>query len=266
MFFTFLVLTIISCKKDENQVVFEGGTAPALSATPLTNNVLDINAKTLPATTFTWTNPNYKFNTGVSSQDVTYTLQIDTTGANFSSPFLKESVVQKNLSSSFTVGELNTLLANWLENIPHNFEFRIKATLGRAVPVYSNVIKMVITPFLDVAVVLPFTNNLYIIGNATPGGDATGWNNPVPAPSQKFTKTSSTTFEITINLFGGKEYLILPDNGSWANKYAVSASAITWEGGPFGYNFGDNFKGPPTTGLYKIEMNFKTGKFKVTKL
>jgi len=178
-------------------------------------------------------------------------------------------VISKDLSVTLTVGDYNNLFANWKENGPHNFEFRIKSALANgAIPLYSNVVKITVTPYLDVAVPLPVTGtgNLYLIGSATPGGDAHGWDNPVPAPAQQFTKTSSTTFEITIPLIGGKEYLVIPDNGSWANKYAVKKSDVTSDGGPFGYNLGDNFPGPSASGNYKIVLNFKTGKFTVTKL
>ena len=156
-----------------------------------------------------------------------------------------------------------------MENIPHNLEIRIKAALANnTVPIYSNVIKIIVTPYLDVAVALPYTGKLYLVGSATPGGDATGWNNPVPTPSQQFTKTSSTTWELTIALNGGKEYLILPENGSWSNKYAVKDNSVAGlnTGGEFGYNLDKNFPGPSASGNYKIVVNFKTGKFSVTKL
>jgi len=258
-----------ACKKQISEIQYLGGKAPALTSTTLSSNVLNIANKANTAITFSWTNPDYQFTSGISSQDVAYTLQVDTTGANFASANLKEQVISKDLSVTLTVGDFNNLFANWAENMPHNFEFRIKSALANgAIPLYSNVIKMVVTPYLDVAVPLPVTGtgNLYLIGSATPGGDTHGWDNPVPAPSQQFTKTSSTTFEITIPLIGGKQYLVIPDNGSWANKYAVKASDVTADGGPFGYNLGDNFPGPSASGNYKIVLNFKTGKFAVTKL
>lgn len=257
-----------ACKKQIAEIDYLGGTAPALTASSTTTTVLNIANKANTAITFNWTNPNYQFTTGVSSQDVVYTLQVDTTGANFKSANLKEQVISKDLALTLTVGDFNNLFANWQENVPHNFEFRIKSALANgSVPLYSNVIKITVTPYLDVAVPLPVTGvgNLYLIGSATPGGDAHGWDNPVPA-AQQFTKTSSTTFEITIPLIGGKEFLVIPDNGSWANKYAVKKSDVTADGGPFGYNLGDNFPGPSASGNYKIVLNFKTGKFTVTKL
>jgi hypothetical protein len=262
-----IALIFTACKKEISQVTYVDAKAPVLTASSTSAMVLNIADKNMDALTFSWTNPDYQFSTGLSSQDVSYTLQVDTTGANFTSPNLKEVVIAKDLSLQLTVGALNNLLAAWNENVPHNFEMRIKATVGTygALPQYSNVVKIVITPYLDVTVVVPFTGNLFLIGSATPGGDATGWNNPVPTPSQQFTKTSSTTWEITIPLIGGKQFLVIPDNGSWNNKYAVSASAVTPDGGPFGYNFGDNFPGPNTSGTYKIVLNFKTGKYTVTK-
>jgi hypothetical protein len=265
-FLSLLVTVFVSCKKDENKVYYEGGTNPVLTASATGPMVLLQINKTLPAIKFDWTNPNYQFTTGLSSQDVNYTLQVDTAGANFSSPNLKEQTISKNLNIAFNVGDFNLLFASWAEDIPHNFEFRVKSTINgiKASTLYSNVISMVITPYLDVAVQLSFTGSLYLIGSATPGGDATGWNNPVPVPSQKFTKVSSTVWKITIPLIGGKQYLVIPDNGSWSNKYAVTAANVTWSGGEFGYNKSDNFPGPPTSGTYTITLNFKTGKFSVT--
>ena len=121
-----------------------------------------------------------------------------------------------------------------------------------------------VTNYLDVAVPLPSTGDLFLVGDATSGG----WNNPVPVPSQKFTKTSAVTYEITVPLTGGKEYLILPLNGDWGHKYAVKSKAVAGlsNGGDFGFDLGDNFPGPSVTGNYKIVIDFKLGKFTVTKL
>jgi len=76
------VIFMTACKKEENQAVFSGGTAPALSSTlagPVT--LLKANAANF-LFSMTWTDPNYYMNTGISSQDVNYALQMDTTGGN----------------------------------------------------------------------------------------------------------------------------------------------------------------------------------------
>lgn len=272
LLFVFAITALWSCEKEQNKVVFMGGTPPVLSASNTGEVPLSLATKDQPALILTWTNPEYKFNTGVSSQDVNYTLQLDVAGANFSSPNLQEKSVSKDLSYTLKVGELNTMLAtlDLAENVSHNVEMRLKASLaGGNGELTSNVIAFSATPYLDVAVPLPVSGNLYLIGSATPGGDATGWNNPVPVPSQQFTKTSSTTYEITIDLIGGKEYLVIPVNGSWDAKYAVKNDPPVPglnKGGNFGFNFSNNFPGPQESGTYKIELSFKTGKFKVTKL
>ena len=77
-FLSLLVTVFVSCKKDENKDFFEGGTSPSLTASSSGPLVLLIADRTNPSVSFNWTNPDYKFTTGLSSQDVSYTLQIDT--------------------------------------------------------------------------------------------------------------------------------------------------------------------------------------------
>jgi starch-binding outer membrane protein SusE/F len=269
-----LVVITSSCKKVENQVTFDGGTAPALSTTnPLATTVLLKSNENNVWNTLNWTNPNYKFNTGLSSQNVSYTIQFDTTGSNFTNPSKGEIVVANDLSTGLTVKSVNTLILamGLVENIPHNMEIRVKSTLQNGtVPYFSNVLRVTITPYLDVKVTLPAdlptpgANNgdLFLVGDATNGG----WANPVPTPSQKFTRTSNVTYEITTPLIGGKQYLLLPRNGFWDNKYAVVSNTVPGlsAGGDFDANKSDNFPGPSASGNYKIVVNFKTGKFSVT--
>lgn len=118
--------------------------------------------------------------------------------------------------------------------------------------------KFTVTPYTGV---LP--EKLFIVGDATAGG----WDNPVPVPSQQLTRINSSVFEITLNLKGGKEYLLLPQNGDWGHKYAVADNSITGlsAGGSFGYDLSKNFPGPSADGSYKISVNFATDKFTVTK-
>ncbi len=259
-----MAILFISCKKEINDITFEGGTPPVLTASASGPFVLDITKKNDALITFNWTNPNYMFSTGVSSQDVTYTIQIDTTGSNFSNPSKAERVISKDLSSTFTVGELNGLLlsAGWIENMPHNFEIRVRATLANStVPLYSNVIKVVVTPYLDV--LYPVPANLYITGAATPAGWQCGCGEP-ELLSQKFTKVSSSKFELTIALSANNSYLLLPVYGSWSAKYGFTGANNA--NNPSGDDFkpdGGDLKAPGTSGTYKITVDFKTGKFTV---
>lgn len=262
----FFAVALVACKKDDVKNYFEGGTNPVLTANKTGNLPLTFVNKDAEAIKITWTNPNYKFTTGLSSQDVNYSIEIDTTGANFTNPKKQTVNVSKELTKSFTQGEFNDFLLNQLvlvPSIPHNVEIRVKASLANgAVPMLSNVLKFTITPYAIPPKVTPSVD-LFIVGNATPGG----WNNPVPVPAQKFTKLTSTTFELTVALTGGNSYLFLPVNGDWTNKFGCI-------GGNNSNNVnGDDFKSgggdmlaPAANGNYKIQVDFQRGKFSATKL
>ena len=260
----FMAVIFLSCSKDENKDFYQGGTNPVLTASSTSAMTLLLANKNNVAVTFSWTNPNYQFTSGISSQDVFYTLQIDTTNSNFTNPGKSEVAISKDLSYAITVGDLNTklLAMNLLENVPHNVEFRLKATLlNSSVPLYSNVVKIVITPYLDV--VYPVPAELYITGSATPASWQCGCGEP-PLASQKFTKVSSSKFELTITLSANNSYLFIPVYGSWNAKYGGTGANNTnnVSGDDFKPNGGD-LKAPATTGSYKITVDFKTGKFTV---
>lgn len=265
----FTAVVILSCKKDENKVFFEGGTNPVLTVSSSANLFLDSTKKNTTALTFNWTNPAYRFNTGISSQTVTYILQVDTTGSGFTNPSIQETSISANLTVSFTIKEVNTFLNKLLmeRDIPHNMEFRIKSTINGAVPLYSNVIKIVITPYLDVAVPLPppvppsTIGALYITGDAMPSD----WTNNPPT-LQKFTRLSLTEYTITVNLAPGKFYKFLSKLGYWQPQYGGKEA----NGGDFSANMGggtdpDAIPTPAVAGSYKISLNFISGKYTVVK-
>ena len=263
-----LLVVFASCKKDENQIVFEGGTAPVLTSSSAATRTLVMADSVKPGVKFTWTNPNYSFTTGVSSQDVTYVLEVDTAGTNFKGSRKQEISISKNLEVNYNVKELNAILSKMdlLENIPHNMEFRIKASLANgSVPLYSNVVKITITPYLDVVVPIPTTGTLYITGSAMPSD----WTNSPPA-AQKFTKVSNTEYFIIVPLAPGKEYKFLSTLTQWQPQYGTTNGTGTELGGDIGYNLGSgsdpaSIKTPADAGPYKITVNFKTGRYTVVK-
>ena len=268
LFCSLLLFTIWSCKKDEKKIYFNGGTAPALSASKTGNIPLSFANKDQEAIKLSWTNPDYQFTTGISSHDVNYLIEIDTAGANFTNPKRQTIAISSDLSKSFTQGEFNDFLLNQLQldtlNL-HNLEIRVKSYLRTgAVPLYSNVLKLTARPFaIPPKVAPPASGKLYIVGNATPGG----WNNPVPIPDQEFTKLSSTVYEITVSISGGNSYLFLPINGDWTTKYGGLGGNNT--NNPDGDDFrvgGGDLKAPTISGNYKIQVDFQRGKFTLTKL
>lgn len=268
-----LIIVLAACKKDEHKIYYEGGTPPVLTASSTAPVVLDSNFKNQVAMKFSWTNPEYRFTTGVNSHDVVYILEVDTVGANFTNPNKVEVSIAKDLEVTYTVKELNALVSRLelVENIPHDIEFRIKSTIGDgAIPLYSNVITRTITPYLDVVVPLPPTNELYITGNALPSD----WTNSPPA-SQKATPVPSsltasgyTSFTITVPLQPGLFYKFLSTPGFWQPQYGGKDA----NGGELGYNMGlpgqsdpDAIPTPENAGTYKITLNFRTGKYTVEK-
>lgn len=270
LLFTFLLTaSLFSCKKNVATISYQGGIPPVLVANKTATIPLSFINKDNEAVKFSWTNPNYQFSTGLSSQDVSYLLEMDTTGANFTNPNKKAIGLSKDLSISITQNDLNDYLLNTLSlvaGISHNIEFRITSTLiNNSVPLVSNVLKFTVTPYaIPPKVTPPPGGELYLVGSATPGG----WNNPVPVPSQKFTKISPTLFQLaTVPISGGNSYLFLPVNGDWGTKYGGIGSNNTNNpnGDDFRVNGGD-LLAPTVSGNYMIEVDFQKGKFKLTKL
>lgn len=263
-FISILAGLFSSCKKDENRIYFEGGTSPVLTASSTNAMVLTGANASSQAIRFDWTNPDYMFTTGISSQDVLYVLQVDTVGANFTSPTMQEVSVSRELGMAFTVKELNAVMTKleMLENIQHNIEFRLKASLANnTVPLYSNTLQIKITPYLDVVVPIPPTGELYITGSGVPSD----WTNSPPL-AQKCVKVSNTEYNITIALSPGLQYKFLSTLGFWQPQYGGSSAT----GGDIGYNMGggsdpDAIPTPAVAGTYKITLNFKTGKYTVVK-
>jgi hypothetical protein len=265
---TFLVAgALFSCKKDVSKITFDGGTPPVLTVS--TNNIrLEPGEEGNTAIVLNWTNPDYQFTTGLSSHDVAYTLEMDTLGANFNSSKKITTVIAKELTKTYTVGELNSILGNDMQlqlNPRRNYslEFRVISSIGSAVSLPSNVISVTTKPFAPPPKVEPpASGELYITGNAV----ASDWTNSPPA-TQKFTRVSNTFYRIEIPLDGGESYTFLPVHGSWDYKYSISTKndpALIY-GGDF-KSGGEDILAPPVSGTYKIEVDFQIGKFTVTKL
>ncbi len=268
-----IVFAISSCEKKENMIYYEGGTPPVFQASSTGPFVLDKNRANEFHIRFDWTNPNYLFTTGVSSQNVTYTLQVDLAGQSFSSPKLVESAIANDLNVSYTVKQFNSFFSR-MElpfGVTHNVEFRVKSTLaGGSVPLYSNVLSMTVTPYLDFVVEPPGTSAAgYLDGELWATGDAfaSGWSNPLPSPydvSQKFTRIDILHYEgyLTFNPGGG--YKLIQQQGVWSSQYHALAPNLALSG-DFEKRDSDPQFPSPGVGVYKVEINFQTGKYKLTK-
>jgi hypothetical protein len=266
MLLVVVLMWSVACTNDETKVLYLGGTAPVLGVSDTSTLVLAKANENYTSLQFQWTNPSYQFSNGASTQDVFYTLQIDTTGSNFTNPKISELAYTNQLFNTFTVKDLNNALGGLElhDYKPHHFEFRVKATMAsKSEPVYSNVLKIRITTYLDV--VYPVPANLYIVGDATPSG----WTNDSSHPdaTQTFTKVNSYTFQINSLAILPNQFLFIPVAGSWSHKYAFDAPSASnsVDGDSFKPDAASNFQAP-AAGNYKIVVNFKTGKYSMTKL
>jgi hypothetical protein len=267
VYLSLAIVFLASCNKDEARDTFVGGTAPVLTASSKDSIALNFNTETDLGVKFSWTNPNYSFASGISSQNVNYSLEIDTAGANFNGPNKKVISISKDLSASYTQKEFNIAIADVKVTAGKlaKLEVRIVASLGGAsvTQLVSNVLSFKVMPYAPPPkVAVPTGGVLYLVGDATNGG----WTNPVPTPAQQFTKVSNTLYQITVPLIGGKQYLFIPLNGDWGHKFACAKTADqSADGGVFGYDFSDNFPGPAASGTYKISVDFQAGIYTVTK-
>jgi hypothetical protein len=250
---------IASCDKVGDLPSYENGKAPVLNASSaaIAPSPADSNNTAL---TLSWTFPAY----ANDSASTKYTIEIDSTGKNFARASTK--IVLGSLSTPFKAKELNSILLSYgyAFNVPVDMDVRvISSYANNNERLISNVLKIRMTPYkIPPKVALPTSLKLFIVGDATAGG----WNNPVPVPSQELVRLDETTWGGVFQLTGGKQYLLLPVNGDWSNKFSVANNSVAGlsAGGNFGYNLNDNFPGPAADGLYKIIVDFQQGKFTVT--
>lgn len=259
LFATYLILAFISCKKVAELPFYKNGVAPDLTASA--TSVAPVPAdSSKDALTLSWTYPAYATDSSV----IKYIVEIDTAGGNFSNAASR--TVSGALSTTFTGKELNSILLGYGYSFGVAYVMNVRVLSSYAnnnEQLASNTLNITMTPYaIPPKIDPPASGRLFLVGDASQGG----WNNPVPTPSQEFSRIDSVTYGGVFDLSGGKQYLALPVNGDWSHKYAVADNSIPGlsDGGDFGYDLSSNFPGPATSGLYKIIFNFQSGKFTVT--
>ncbi len=254
-------LFLTACDKKAELPFFNSGKLPVLSASASTIAPAPADSNSV-ALTLSWTNPEY----ATDSSTVKYIVEIDSTGRNFAKAVSRE--LKGVRSTTFLAKELNSIVLayNTAFNTAYDVDVRVISSYANNNERYvSNVLKLKYTTYkIPPKVALPTTGKLFLVGSATQGG----WNNPVPTPTQEFEQLDETTFGGIFQLNGGSEYLVLPQNGSWDSKFCVANNSLPGlnAGGDFVFRVsgGDNIPGPATAGLYKIILDFQTGKFTVT--
>jgi len=253
-----LLLGIIACSKMSN-TYFPNGNTPALkgSTATIAPTPSDSLSQVL---TLSWTDPMYS----TTKSTEKYTIQFDSSGRNFAKAV--SIVVSGVLTDTFTAKQINTIALGFgfSYNVAYNMDVRVVSSYANNnEQLNSNTLTINVTPYVvPPKVPPPITKQLFLVGSATPGG----WANPVPVPTQQFEEIDSVDYGGVFNIIGGQQYLLLPKNGDWTNKYAVADNTVPGlnTGGGFGYNLSQNFPGPDSSGLYKIIVNFQAGTFTVT--
>ncbi len=256
-----LSIAVASCNKVDDLPFYPSGSAGTLTASSLVvaPPVADSNSTAL---TLNWSLPTHSLDSSV----IKYVVEIDSTGRNFSKAVSK-TVVGK-LNTTFLAKELNAILLGFGFAYDRAYDMDIRVTSSypnNNERLASNVLKVNIKTYkVPPRVIPPVSKMLFMVGNATAGG----WDNPVPALAQKFTTIDSVTYEGTFYMNGGKQFLLLPVNGSWDIKYAVANNTLPGlnTGGSFGLGLNDNFPGPAKTGMYKVRVDFQRGLFTVTQV
>jgi starch-binding outer membrane protein SusE/F len=262
LLFILTTMVFTACDKADELTLFGPGIAPVLSSSSMTvaPPVTDSNNV---AVTFSWTFPKY----ATDSASIKYVIEIDSSGRNFAKAVSK--TISGALSYGYIAKELNAILLGFgfAFNTAYDIDVRVTSSYANNIELYkSNVLKLRVTPYkIPPKVAVPASGKLFIVGNATAGGDATGWNNPVPVPSQEFSKLDETTWAGIFLLNAGKSYVLLPVNGSWTDKFGGTGgnNSNNVDGDNFKFN-GSDLKAPGATGMYKIILDFQMGRFTVT--
>ena len=256
----FAVLGFMACQKKMTNQYFGNGSTPTLklSATTIAPTPADSSTDVLA---ISWTNPHY----ATDSATELYTIQIDSSGRNFSQAV--SIPVSGALVDSLTAKQINTIALGFgfSYNVAYNMDVRVISSYANYnEELISNTITISYTPYVIPPKVPPPTSNLlFLVGSVTQG---TAWSNPVQSPTAvyQFEQVDSVDYAGVFNLLGGGQFLIVPVNGSWTNKFATADNSELGAGGTFGFNAANNFTGPATAGWYTIWMNFQAGTYTIT--
>jgi hypothetical protein len=267
IYLSIAIVFFVSCEKDEAKDTFVSGTTPVFAASVKDSIGLNFNTENDNAVTFSWSNPNYQFASGVSSHNVSYSLEIDTAGANFNGKNKITVSISQDLTVTYTQKAFNILISDLKVRTGRvaQLEMRVLASIGsKATSIASNKLVFKVLPYAPPPKVpVPTAGTLWVTGNAF----ASGWSNPLPAPfdmSQKFTKVSDTQYELVVDMLSSGNYKLIQEQGVWGTQYkklAGDASSGTFEK----KDADPGFDAPAVAGKYKLVFDFQAGTYTVTK-
>ncbi|GAA4895877.1 hypothetical protein GCM10023311_20790 [Flaviramulus aquimarinus] len=258
-------MSLNSCTDSDTLYIASAPENGSFEITSSTTSILlnEINAETETAITFNWEIPSYGVDT-----PATYTLEMDLKEGNFSSP--RTFTVSSN-EKSFTHADLNFYALDFglASNIEGDIKLRLKTSLKyNALESYSNAITITVTPYDTLTLLYDMPVELYLQGDAVPSN----WGTPLP-DSQKMTQIDNHRFGLITELVGGKNYAAITTPTTWSDpayvaideqqpaaegdfRPAGSATVPQWGGSPM--------SSPVTTGIYKVILDFTSGKYTAT--
>jgi starch-binding outer membrane protein SusE/F len=261
-----IMVSAYSCSDDSLQSV---AAPPAEGKFLLTNSTSEIvlekkDADKKIALTLNWDNKSWY---GVDTP-LTYTVQMDKSDGEFASP--QEIAIASGNNISLTHADLNAK-AFALELAPEvasKIKVRLKANLKYgAVPIYSNVSTVTITPYSTLILKYPMPTELYLQGDAVPSN----WGTPV-TDIQKMAQIDDHRFGLIVTLTGGKSFAAITAASTWSDPAYVTldantipqstgnfeprGSATNWGGSPI--------KSPAVSGVYQVIFDFTTGTYSIT--
>lgn len=262
----FATITLNSCTDNEVGAVAMAPTDGSFFITPnVTNVVLNkVDAEKQTAITFNWDKQFYGVNT-----PVTYTFEMDSNGGDFSAPV---NFVLTTNQKSFTHADLNyyALVFKLVPNVQGQIKVRLKINLSYgALPSYSNVETIKVTPFETLNLKYPMPAQLYLQGDAVPSN----WGTPV-TDIQKMIQIDNHRFGLIIALTGGKNFAIISSPTNWSDPAYVTLdnnanpqSSGTFE--PRGSTTipawgGTPIKSPAVSGVYQVILDFTEGTYTIT--
>jgi hypothetical protein len=257
------LLSLVSCNKDELKVeVSANPTAPGFVSPTSGYNIVVNSTDTLQKFQFKWNLANYN----APSVPVTYTIQVDSAGRNFSKAFTIATVSSVD-TFSIALGDLNNDLYNNLvlsktdSTVQVSLEVRVIATLGiyNKDSVISSSVPFTVTTWkrLPKTPVVPPFAYLYI------AGDFQGWN--INSPASVASVTSNHIYEGYVYSLagGGGGYKIYSQVGNWGStSYGDSGAGMTDSLIVANYA-GNNFQFP-SAGYFELYFNLNTMRWSET--
>ena len=231
---SFVLIALLGCEKEETRVTIYDGSIIKSEITSLNDGFTKVITEgTLgESITFDWTLANY----GVNTQ-ITYSLEIDSLGRNFSAPQILGETTGSSLA--LTLDDINSKLLTGLKVTPNeasSLELRIVSSIGGQAKKSSEVISITVTPWKQ-----NIPSMLWV------PGEYQGWN---PGAAPTITEVSEGKFEGYVNISSatGYKFTSAPD---WDHiNYGDSGTlgVLTTDGLANGMGLG-------TPGYYKFNVD-----------